>query len=183
MGLDPLLVFSTSTSRPSQKQRTDTWEEKPGRKAGSTPQKKYEQASKQSLCGLCVKVGSCEETHSFSQCGLPKPQGEFGSQEVLGLDLCSQGCASLAPGVWAVSLARCTSEPVKLRAFPPCFWCFAVSSISGVTGHTDIDWHFRLGEKTITWMDSSCLQCKQERWKSNQEKRVDVVFLVISGYH
>lgn len=63
-----------------------------------------------------------EETHTFSQCGLPKPQGEFGSQEALGLALCRQGCASLAPGVWAILLARCKSEPVKVR------WVFSPAS-------------------------------------------------------
>lgn len=84
--------------------------------------KKNEQASKQSSCRLCAKVRGCEETHTFSQCGLPKPQGEFGSQEALGLALCRQGCASLAPGVWAILLARCKSEPVKVR------WVFSPAS-------------------------------------------------------
>lgn len=80
-----------------------------------TREKSRERTSKQSLCRLYAKVRSREETHTFSQCGLPKPQGEFGSQDALGLALCGRGCASLAPGVWAVLLVRCKSEPVKLK--------------------------------------------------------------------
>lgn len=155
----------------------DAWEGKPGRRAGSVPQKSTSRLQNRvcvgCVCRLCVKVRSCEETHTFSQSVLPKPQGEFGSQEALGLALCRRGCASWAAGVWAVSLARPKSEPVKLSCvFPPASDALQLT-VFQVSQGTLISIEILDLEKKLS---TQIVIYARKIWKSNQEKRVDVIF-------
>lgn len=87
--------------------------------------------------------------------------------------LCRRGCASLAAGVWALPLARPKSEPVKLSCvFPPASDALQLT-VFQVSQGTLISIEILDLEKKLS---TQIVIYARKIWKSNQEKRVDVIF-------